>query len=61
HPHYPIYQPNGVYPMTPEHLQELNAFVKGDLQGDALAHSDWLKFMVQDGVAQRGELVILDP
>ncbi|MBY0404617.1 MAG: hypothetical protein K2X66_12010, partial [Cyanobacteria bacterium] len=61
HPHYPIYQPNGVYAMTPEHLKELNAFVKGDLQGDALVQSDWLKFMVQDGVSQQGELVIIDP
>jgi hypothetical protein len=61
HPHYPIYQPNGVYPMTPEHLKELNAFVKGELHGDALVQSDWLKFMVQDGVSQQGELVILDP
>ncbi|MBY0402471.1 MAG: hypothetical protein K2X66_01110 [Cyanobacteria bacterium] len=61
HPKYPIYQPNGVYEMTPAHLKELNQFIKGDLTGEALAQSDWLKFMTQHGVEQRGELVILDP
>jgi hypothetical protein len=61
HPKYPIYQPNGVYVMTPAHLKELNEFIQGKLSGDALAQSDWLKFMTQHGVEQRGELVILDP
>ncbi|MBY0404979.1 MAG: hypothetical protein K2X66_13855, partial [Cyanobacteria bacterium] len=61
HPHYPIYQPNGVFVMTPAHLKELNHFIQGKLTGEALAQSDWLKFMTQHGVEQRGELVILDP
>ncbi|MBY0402470.1 MAG: hypothetical protein K2X66_01105, partial [Cyanobacteria bacterium] len=61
YPRLPIYQPNGVYVMTPAHLKELNQFIKGELTGEALAQSDWLKFMTQHGVEQRGELVILDP
>ncbi|MBY0404548.1 MAG: hypothetical protein K2X66_11665, partial [Cyanobacteria bacterium] len=59
HPEFPIYQPYGTYPITDEHLNELNRFVQGDMTQGELENTDWIKFLSTAGVQNRAELVLI--
>jgi ankyrin repeat protein len=47
--------------LTPAHLQELNDFVTGHWNDQKYRESDWIRFIRQAGVENRGELVMLEP
>ncbi|MBY0405997.1 MAG: ankyrin repeat domain-containing protein, partial [Cyanobacteria bacterium] len=47
--------------LTPAHLQELNDFVSGQWSEQKYPQSDWIRFIQQAGVENRGELVMLEP
>ncbi|MBY0404944.1 MAG: hypothetical protein K2X66_13675, partial [Cyanobacteria bacterium] len=49
------------FPLTPQHLKELNDFVKGQWSPQKYLESDWIRFLQQAGVENRGELVMLAP
>jgi ankyrin repeat protein len=66
-PYQTYYYPDGDmkkmdrFPLTPSHLQELNDFVSGNWDEQKYPESDWLRFLTQAGVENRGELVMLEP
>ncbi|MBY0405862.1 MAG: ankyrin repeat domain-containing protein [Cyanobacteria bacterium] len=49
------------FPMTPAHLKELTDFVNGAWTERKYPESDWIRFLQQAGVENRGELVMLEP
>ncbi|MBY0405664.1 MAG: hypothetical protein K2X66_17310, partial [Cyanobacteria bacterium] len=70
-PEFPPYQPYFYFDgdmkkidrfrLTPAHLQELNDFVSGQWSEKKYLESDWIRFLNQAGVENRGELVMLEP
>ncbi|MBY0404619.1 MAG: ankyrin repeat domain-containing protein, partial [Cyanobacteria bacterium] len=71
HPDFPISQPyaygedalgNSVhrFKLTPSALKELNDFVSGHWSEEKYPQSDWIRFIQQAGVENRGELVMLE-
>ncbi|MBY0402993.1 MAG: hypothetical protein K2X66_03785, partial [Cyanobacteria bacterium] len=70
-PEFPPYQPyfyfdadmkkTDQFRLTPSHLQELNDFVSGQWSEKKYLESDWIRFLTQAGVENRGELVMLEP
>ncbi|MBY0404075.1 MAG: hypothetical protein K2X66_09265, partial [Cyanobacteria bacterium] len=60
-PDYPIYEPYGRFSLTPQQLQELQDFVKGQWSESKYPNSAWIQFLKDYGVSNRGELVMIDP
>ncbi|MBY0403507.1 MAG: ankyrin repeat domain-containing protein [Cyanobacteria bacterium] len=71
HPEYPIYQPYSYFDadmkktdrfeLSPAHLTEINDFISGSWRPEKYPHSDWIRFLSQAGVENRGELVMIEP
>jgi ankyrin repeat protein len=71
HPEYPIYQPypyfdadmkkTDRFQLSPGHLIELNDFIAGTWRPEKYPQSDWIRFLSQAGVENRGELIMIEP
>jgi ankyrin repeat protein len=48
------------FPLTPSHLKELTDFVSGSWTVSKYPDSNWIKFLKQAGVENRGELVMVE-
>jgi ankyrin repeat protein len=70
-PDYPIYEPYSFrdrtgtlqsrFKLTPQHAKELMDFAKGNWSETRYPQSDWIQFVKEAGVQNRGELVMLAP